>query len=70
MGNAYCCRYNIHLRKMKVNAYKTIILPVVRCSCSGPGSSSGKALGHRLDGPGSILGIGGGVDFSSNRYNC
>ena len=25
----------------------------------GPGSSSGKALGYGLDGPGSILGVGG-----------
>ena len=26
---------------------------------SGPGSSSGKTLGYGLDGPGSILGVGG-----------
>ena len=31
----------------------------------GPGGSSGKALGYRLDGPGSIPGVGGGGDFSS-----
>ena len=32
---------------------------------SGPGSSSGTALGYGLDGPGSIPGVGGGGDFSS-----
>ena len=33
--------------------------------CCGPGSSSGKALVYRLDGPGSIPGVGGGGDFTS-----
>ena len=32
---------------------------------SGPGGSSGKALGYGLDGPGSIPGVGGGGEFSS-----
>ena len=31
----------------------------------GQGSSSGKAFGYGLDGPGSIPGVGGGGDFSS-----
>ena len=30
----------------------------------GPGSSSGKVLAYGLDGPGSILGVGGGGGFS------
>ena len=32
---------------------------------SGPESLSGKALGYEMDGPGSILGVGGSRDFSS-----
>ena len=34
-------------------------------NCTGPGSSSGKALGYGLDDPGSIPGTEGGGDFSS-----
>ena len=42
--------------------YSIILSSTVIC---GPGSSSGKALGYGLDGPGSILGVGGGGDFYS-----
>ena len=34
-------------------------IPTGPLAQSGPGSSSGKALGYGLDGPGSIPGVGG-----------
>ena len=37
-------------------------LSIINC---GPGSSSAKALGYGLDGPGSIPDVGGVGDFSS-----
>ena len=35
---------------------------------NGPGSSYDKALGYGLDGPGSILGLGGGVEIFLHSY--
>ena len=52
-----------------INKGGSTIFKVRKCCTpvnkSGLGSSSGKALGYGLDGPGSIPGVGGGADFSS-----
>ena len=46
------------MRKV-VRWYAIKFIKMVQGAKKGPGSSSGKALGYGLDGPGSIPGVGG-----------